>query len=318
MLSELKQVYTVYQEKSFSKAAKKLHLSQPALSANIKKIENQLGCIIFDRSTIPLSITDEGQYCLGCIKDMLSIENKMETYFIDKQNPMEGKLTLGGSSYFCGYVYPYLINLFHQKYPKVKIELIEDNTAGLISGLSDEHIDIIFETCINPSNKEIQTYIYDTEHILLAVPIDWKINQKLLKYQIPEKAIQNCSYLSIEFPEVPLIEFKNLPFINLKEGNDQWYRGQAICKNVGFTPLTNFKLDQILTALIIASNTGRGALFIRDSLIRALRSLKPKLVYYKIGDPLATRDVLIGVKKSRYITEIMKEFIRLACPSCDI
>lgn len=55
MLNEMKYVYAVYQEKSFSKAAKKLFISQPALSNMVRKAEREVGAAIFDRSTIPLT-----------------------------------------------------------------------------------------------------------------------------------------------------------------------------------------------------------------------------------------------------------------------
>ena len=55
-------IYAVYQEKSFSKAARKLYVSQPWLSATIKKAEEELGLPLFDRSTNPISLTEAGRY----------------------------------------------------------------------------------------------------------------------------------------------------------------------------------------------------------------------------------------------------------------
>ena len=65
MLNEMKYVYEVYKEKSFSKAAKKLFISQPALSNMVRKAEKEMGAPIFDRSTIPLteSRTVFSRYC---------------------------------------------------------------------------------------------------------------------------------------------------------------------------------------------------------------------------------------------------------------
>ena len=64
MLNEMKYVYAVYQEKSFSKAARKLQVSQPALSKMVRKVEKDLGVIIFDRSTIPVTVNREGAFYL--------------------------------------------------------------------------------------------------------------------------------------------------------------------------------------------------------------------------------------------------------------
>ena len=67
MINEMKYVYAVYQEKSFSKAARKMFVSQPALSNMVKKAEAEIGRPIFDRSTIPLTVTKEGMYYIRSI-----------------------------------------------------------------------------------------------------------------------------------------------------------------------------------------------------------------------------------------------------------
>ena len=68
MLNEMKYVYAVYQEKSFSKAARKLQVSQPALSKMVRKVEKDIGVIIFDRSTIPVTVTREAHFILSQLK----------------------------------------------------------------------------------------------------------------------------------------------------------------------------------------------------------------------------------------------------------
>ena len=60
-LKEFEYVLTINEERSFSKAAKKLFISQPSLSQYINRLESQLGVTIFDRNTIPLSLTFEGE-----------------------------------------------------------------------------------------------------------------------------------------------------------------------------------------------------------------------------------------------------------------
>lgn len=81
MMNELKYVYEVYQERSFSKAAKKLYITQPALSAMVKKAEMEIGQPIFDRSTIPLTLTDAGRYYIASAKKILFIQKNMTSYF---------------------------------------------------------------------------------------------------------------------------------------------------------------------------------------------------------------------------------------------
>ena len=74
-------IYAVYQEKSFSKAAKKLYVSQPWLSATVKKAEQELGLPLFDRSTNPISLTKAGRYYIERIEQIMAIETEMEGRF---------------------------------------------------------------------------------------------------------------------------------------------------------------------------------------------------------------------------------------------
>ena len=75
--------YEVYKQKSFSKAAEKLYISQPALSAIIKKLEDSLGVPLFDRSTKPVSLTPAGEYYIHCAEEITAVETGMQQYFDD-------------------------------------------------------------------------------------------------------------------------------------------------------------------------------------------------------------------------------------------
>lgn len=81
MLKEMEYVYTVYEERSFSKAARKLYLSQPALSAAVRRAEAEIHTPIFDRSTNPIRLTAAGTYYIDAVKRILDIRQEMESYF---------------------------------------------------------------------------------------------------------------------------------------------------------------------------------------------------------------------------------------------
>ena len=70
--------YEIYKQKSFSKSAEKLYISQPALSAIIRKLEDSLGVPIFDRSTKPVSLTPAGEYYIHCAEVIMAMETGMQ------------------------------------------------------------------------------------------------------------------------------------------------------------------------------------------------------------------------------------------------
>ena len=124
-------VYTVYKEKSFSKAAKSLFISQPSLSATIKRVENRIGYPIFDRSTKPLTLTECGQKYIQAIEHILAIEGSFHDYVNDWGELKTGNLVLGGSSLYSSLVLPSMMRKFSKKYPAVKVVLVEESTSKL-------------------------------------------------------------------------------------------------------------------------------------------------------------------------------------------
>ena len=126
-------VYEVYKEKSISKAASNLYISQPSLSARIKKIEEKLGMPIFDRNTSPLRLTEFGQMYIKAIEEVREIEKRLENCIADINTLRKGTLSIGASNIFAAYALPPIIANFKIKYPEVEIKLTEGNTAVLES-----------------------------------------------------------------------------------------------------------------------------------------------------------------------------------------
>lgn len=309
MLNEMRYVYSVYQEKSFSKAAKKLFISQPALSNMVRKAEHEIGAPIFDRSTIPLTVTKEGAYYIKSIEEILFIQRNMQAYFKDLEELNTGSLSLGGASFFCSFVFPDLIGRFREKYPHVIIDLLEGNVKELKEGLDDETLDLVIETALY-EDSTVERFFYKNEEIILLVPASYPINKRLQPYRLSYRDVVTERFLADSYKPVPLELFQDIPFIIMKPGNDMYQRGLRMCRNAGFTPKVAMQMDQVLTSMNIASS-GVGAVFIRSDIIGCLPE-NQKLSYYKIGDPLAKRKVVFASKKGKYITAAMREFLRMA------
>lgn len=310
MLNEMRYVYAVYQEKSFSKAAKKMYITQPALSNMVRKAEMEAGAQFFDRSTIPLTVTKEGDYYIRCIEEILFIQRNIKAYFKDLKDLNTGTLSIGGSSFFCSFVLAEIIGRFRERYPNVEIDLKEGNTDELKGGLADESLDLVMETALFPEDSSLDLYYYKSETIILAVPAAYEINKRIQPYKLTYQDVVSERFLCDAMEPVPLGLFKEVPFIRMKPGNDMYQRSGMMCQRVGFTPKVAIQMDQVLTSYNIASS-GVGAVFIRSGIIKFMPE-NQKLVYYKLGDSLAKRKILIAAKKGKYVTSAMREFLRMA------
>lgn len=303
-----KYVYEVYKERSFTKAAQNLYISQPSLSARIKKIEEIIGEPLFDRSTTPLQLTEVGKVYIEAAEEITQIEQRVENYINDLAGLKTGNLAVGASTLFAAYVVPSLITQFNQKFPDVHIQLIEGNTGELEEMLGSNALDFVIDNYHYDSilyNKEL----YCEENILLAVPKHFAVNEELGMYQLSYKNIKNKNYLNQKYPAVPLGRFSDLPFIMLTQGNDTRTRGDRLCRNVGFKPNIVLEFNQQSTAYM-ASSTQLGATFISDILVSQLPTFE-NLVYYKLDGEEAKRKVFFYYKTHKYKTRVMEEFIRM-------
>mgnify|MGYP000560806412 FL=1 len=303
-----KYVYEVYKERSFTKAAQNLYISQPSLSARIKKIEEIIGEPLFDRSTTPLQLTEVGKVYIEVAEEITQIEQRVENYINDLAGLKTGNLAVGASTLFAAYVVPSLITQFNQKFPDVHIQLIEGNTAELEEMLGSNALDFVIDNYHYDSilyNKEL----YCEENILLAVPKHFAVNEELGMYQLSYKNIKNKNYLNQKYPAVPLGRFADLPFIMLTQGNDTRTRGDRLCRNVGFKPNIVLEFNQQSTAYM-ASSTQLGATFISDILVSQLPTFE-NLVYYKLDGEEAKRKVFFYYKTHKYKTRVMEEFVRM-------
>lgn len=309
MLSSMHYIYEVYKERSFSKAAANLYISQPSLSATVKKAEERIGSPIFDRSVNPIKLTECGMHYIKAIEEIMDIQNRFENYITNLNELKTGQLAIGGSNLFASYVLPPLITSFTRKYPLVKIRLIEANTLQLIEQLFHGSLDLVIDNSIFP--KEIyQQHYFKKETLLLAVPKNLAANKQAHSYLLSVVDILNGRHLLPETAAVPLDLFKNDPFIVLRSGNDTRSRAEHICQAHAITPHVILKLDQQATAFHLCCY-GMGITFVSDTVIRHLQNTKD-CCYYKIDDRLTDRNIFFYHKQTKYITRAMEEFLKIA------
>ncbi|WP_110953707.1 LysR family transcriptional regulator [Anaerosinus massiliensis] len=301
-------IYEVYKEQSFSKAAQNLYISQPALSASIKKIEKRLGFAIFDRSSNPVHLTDAGTEYVKSIEKIMDIENRFENYLSHLNQLKTGRLSLGASNVFASFILPEIITKFTDKYPLVKVNLIEANSNQLEEELFSGTLDFIFDN--NPRNELIyEEHFFYRECLILTVPQKFSSNRLAREYQLSIHDIRKGVHLKPEIKPVPLTLFAQEPCIFLRTGNDTRIRADKIFQECGITPKVALELDQLATAYNVASS-GMGITIISDVL--AQKTNYANMLYYKIGSTYAFRDVFFYNKLNKYITKAMEEFIKIA------
>lgn len=314
MFKGMHYVYEVYKESSFSKAAKNLFISQPSLSADIKKIEQQLGFEIFDRSTSPIRLTEHGREYIRSVEKIMEIEAGFENFINDLEDLKSGSISIGGTNFFASFILPPLILQFSKKYPRITINLVETNTSMLEKQLNEGALDLVIDNCLfDPAVYGRQ--FFSREQLVLAVPRKFDANVRAMDYRLSVEDIKAGKHLGDGMEPVPLELFKKEAFLFLKEGNDTRRRAEIICRHSEFRPQITLMLDQQITAYNLTCY-GMGISFISDSMVK---NVKPddNVIFYKLDNRDSARDVCLYYKSGRYMTKAAKEFLKIAV-SCKI
>ncbi len=289
MLKKMRYVYTVYEEKSFSKAAEKLFVSQPSLSCMVKKVETSYGITIFDRTTTPISLTPEGEYYIRTVEKILKLEDDMRQHLRECSDGFVGNICFGGASFFCTVILSGLIKQFSKEYPNIRVDWLEMRNDELISQILQRKIDFAPEVD-RLEAVGIDSLKFGVEELVLAVPSAFSVNEQLRGSYYRPGSGESSSHCIYDLTPVSAALFRDVPFVFLREGNDSYSRGLDICRNAGFKPNIAMLVDSSMTCYRLAA-AGNGAAFIRSTVL----SVEPssKLCYYRIDDPLSIRDIML-------------------------
>lgn len=143
-LSLYKLFYLVCQNGSFSKTAKVLNITQPSVSYNIKKLEDELGVILFERGN-NLIMTPEAEELLPYVEEALNNLKNGERKINDIVNLKRGQITIGIPSHIGVFLLTGIIKDFVKLYPNIKIEVICKSTKELFKLLSLNELDILID-----------------------------------------------------------------------------------------------------------------------------------------------------------------------------
>ncbi len=298
-------IITVAREGSISKAAKQLYISQPSLSASVKRIEEKISVPLFDRTTTPISLTEAGREYLKYALQIKESERAFAQYVSDHYHILAGTVKIGGSSFFSSFMIPRMVAEFHSKYSHIDFEIFENSTEILLEKLHTGVLDIVIDNAIIKDDL-IKATVLNTERLLLAVPESFSINKKLREFSMTAQDVKNGIDYKCQ-QGVSLNDFRDEPFILLNSGNDTGSRAEMLFKKHKITPKVRFRLDQQLTAFNISS-TGIGISFVSDTLIKHLDS-SPRLCYYCLSDAETERNVFFYVKKNHYLSQVCQRFI---------
>jgi DNA-binding transcriptional LysR family regulator len=161
--------HTVARLLSFTKAAETLHMTQPAVTFQVRQLEEHFNTRLFDRTHNRISLTDAGKQVFNYADKIFEQYAEMENAVREVTGEISGALIIGASTTIAEYMLPALLGDFKAKYPDVTVHLKVSNTDGIVSMVENNDIDLgVVEAPV--SNKNLMVEVCRIDQLVAIVP----------------------------------------------------------------------------------------------------------------------------------------------------
>lgn len=284
-LRDMHYLVTVADLRNFSQAAETCHVSQPTLSNQIKKLEETLGVMIFERTNKRVMPTETGEEIIQCARKILHEEEHMRELAQLSHDPLSGRFRIGAFPTLSPYLLPKLVPHIKQSMPKLKLMLMEEKTTHLLDLLRTGQLDAAFLALPIHDDYLTEAPLFEDE-FLLAVPTDHVFARK---NYVTQDAIARHRMLLLE------------------EGHCMRDQALDVCQHAGMEEDTDFRATSLETLRQMV-RAGTGITLIPKM---SIRKDEEDIVYIPFKDNVPKRTIGLVWRKTSARTEVMKKLIAI-------
>lgn len=274
--------YIVAKHKHMTRASEELHISQPAISQSIKKLEEQLDGTLFIRSNKGMELTNEGKMFYDYVKGALELINNAENEFTSFKDLSKGEIKIGASTTLTKIILMDALKKFHKDYPNIEINITNDLTSNLLIDLNKGKLDFVIfnEGDIKETNI--------------------KVNQIA---ELKQGFLYNPDFFNDNIKKVD--ELNNYPLImQKKESNSRKFIDEQMLKqNILLKPKTEVVSQDLV---IEFTEAGFGIGF---GIIELAKKNYPNLKEISINEKIPKTKIFIAENKSINLPFASKKFI---------
>lgn len=283
-ITQLQYVLAVAEHKNFTLAAEKCFVTQPTLSMQIQKVEEELGITIFDRSKKPIQLTEVGQKIVAQAKNIVNEADRMQDIVDLQKGYVGGEFRLGIIPTVMPTLLPMFLNTFIKKYPKVKLIIEELNTNEIIAKLKNGHLDAA----------------------IAATPLEEEKIKEIVLYYEPFMVYVPESHTKFEKSELEVSDLNVDEILLLQDGHCFRDGILNLCKNNSQRDDSKFRIESgSFETLIRLANEGLGI-----TLLPYLHTLelseKEKTKLKHFIDPKPSREVSLIFPKNELKIHIIE------------
>lgn len=219
-LRHLRYFVAVAEELSFIRAAARLRLAQPSLSAQIRALEEEMGVTLLDRSRNHVLLTDAGRVFLAEAQELLARADSAVKRAREASHGLIGELRIGTVAPLSMSFLPASLAAFHRAYPEIAVTVKESALLQLARGVADGQLHLAFIPMPQCDRKEMEKLSY---RLLLSSPI---------------LAVLNPRHPLASQPDISIRDLRHETFLQMRihqsDGHRRWM--ESVCKQAGFKP----------------------------------------------------------------------------------
>lgn len=270
------------QVRNFSQAAEKLDISQPALSKQILNLENELGIRLFDRNSVPLTLTPAGEYFVREAEGLLYKQDQLLRSMEQFRSGEVGQLVIGITPFRSSYLIPKVVKKVRERFPGIQIRLHEAGSEVLRKEAAEGKFDIaVVNLPVDDSVLDVREL--EPDKLVLAVPQE-------LRHLIPE----------VEDELIDLSACRELPFAVVGQNQEMRRLFDRLCAAAGFVPNIAVEVVGLTTAWSIA-RSGTAATILPWQFVEQ-DPMDQKITVIGIRDALYTRRPAVVTRRGQYVS----------------
>ena len=273
-MHQIRYFLAVAQTGSFTRAARQCAVSQPSLSVQVAKLEDELGGILLDRSRQGVRLTARGEVFLPRALEIMGQLDSARQQMDEMSGLGRGTVRLGCMPTTGAYLLPRILNVFRKRFPGIRIELLESSSPGLVEALTAHHVElaIVDDGALSPA---IQRELLFKEPLFLVLPAGHVLAGKknLRMKQVADQS-----------------------FILLKKGNGFRRLVDAILQRASLHPEVVYESTEIETVQALVES-GMGV-----SVVPEMVRKKGALIYVPISDRQAQRQIFLAERKTTVLS----------------
>jgi DNA-binding transcriptional LysR family regulator len=284
-LRNLRYALEVAKLHNITKAAEKLHLTQPTLSKIIKSIEDELGVVLFDRSGKYVKLTDEGIAAMKQIEQIIEASDILHRMLDDYTDLKAGTIRIGLPPVISSVFVPQVVAPFRKLYPNITFELVEEGSKNV-------------ELMVLEGSVDVGAVLLPVKENSFGIKSFIRQNLALVIHKSHPLAVKE---------ELSLTELRDEPFILFAKGFAVRQHIIDACHNAGFEANIAYESAQwdLLVELVSAN---LGIAFLPEPLTHKVTD--PSVRILPLTNPSIPWNVVLIWNKERYITKCTREFIR--------